>query len=360
MAAPPAETAEAAETAAAPAPPRGAPVEWLAVAGGQIDADSHGDVNLGVRRGAWTLQLRTDAPELTWAPSGERGRAWVTVRGHAFAAAMYISPWAGGAPDPDRALRASSVGGEAGWVGYGPGGLYAGGRASLDGVFFGAMPETAFDVPSPRAVATLDALIGLWRPGLSAWMRAGVDFTDDGAGGGRRAPHLAGELHWTPDLHVGSLALAPRVEAWAGLAGNQDDLLHARIGGVNPWVVPLAGAAWAEWWAEDYAAVRAGPTVGVGDPGARSLGVRVSPFVDLAAFGGGTGDQGHALGLGVGMRAWRGRLFADVTGGYAPGIARQAGVGRGSVWVAVGWDWGTAKGPTSAAAPGPMGTYWPG
>jgi len=359
MAAPPAQPAEAAETAPARAP--APPVEWLAVAGGQIDADSHGDMNLGLRRGAWTLQLRTDAPELTWAPSGESGRAWITARGHAFAAAMYISPWAEGAPDPARSLRASSVGGEAGWVGYGPGGMYAGGRAAIDGVFFGAMPETTIAVPSPRAVATIDALVGLWRPGLSTWMRAGVDFASPGTDGeGLRAPHLVGELHWTPDLHVGPLALAPRVEAWAGLAAGQDDLLHARIGGVNPWVVPVAGAAWAEWWAEDYAALRAGPTLGVGEPGARTLGLRVSPFVDLAAFGGGTGAKGRALGLGLGVRAWRGRLFADVTGGYAPFIERRADIGRSSVWFAVGWDWGTAKGPTSEAAPGPMGTYWPG
>ncbi len=119
-----------------------APIEWHAAAGAQIDADSHGDVNLGLRSGAWTFALRTDAPEITWAPKGERGRAWVTARGHAFAAAMYISPWTDGAPDPGRALRASSVGAEAGWVGYGPAGVYAGGRAALDGVFFGAQSGT--------------------------------------------------------------------------------------------------------------------------------------------------------------------------------------------------------------------------
>ncbi len=49
-----------------------------------------------------------------------------------------------------------------------------------------------------------------------------------------------------------------------------------------------------------------------------------------------------------------------MTGGYAPWIARREGVSRASLWVALGWDWGTAKGPTSEAAPGPMGVYWPG
>ncbi|MES2638030.1 MAG: hypothetical protein V4850_01050 [Myxococcota bacterium] len=336
-----------------------APLEWHASAGGQIDSDSHGDVNLGLRTGAWSFVLRTDAPEITWAPSDERGRAWVTARGHAFAAGLFISPWADGAPDPEQALRAASVGAEAGWVGYGPAGIYAGGRAAIDGVFFGEQPSTTVAVPDARAVVTMDAIAGLWRPGFSAWARAGVDFIAvDGRG--VRAPHLVGELHWLPALHVGTVALAPRVEAWAGVADAQDDLLHARIGGLNPWVVPLAGAAWAEWWAEDYAAVRIGPTVGVGEPGAGTLGVRVSPFVDLATFGGGTGDSGSAAGVGLGVRAWRGRLFADVTGGYAPWIERQTGISRASVWVSLGWDWGTKAGPTSEAAPGPMGTYWPG
>lgn len=334
------------------------PLEWHASAGGQIDADSHGDVNLGVRSGAWSFVLRTDAPEITWAPSNDRGRAWVTARGHAFAAGLFISPWADGAPDPDRALRAASVGAEAGWVGYGPHGIYAGGRAAIDGVFFGDHGG-AVAIPGPRAVATIDAIAGLWRPGFSAWARGGVDFTAPD-GEGVRSPHLVGELHWAPAQHVGTVALAPRVEAWAGVADEQDALLHARIGGLSPWVVPVAGAAWAEWWAEDYAAVRIGPTVGVGEAGARSLGFRVSPFADFATFGGGTGDTGSAAGFGVGVRAWRGRLFADVTGGYAPWITRQEGVSRASMWVSLGWDWGTAAGPTSETAPGPMGIYWPG
>ncbi|MFN7147768.1 MAG: hypothetical protein ACK4YP_28620, partial [Myxococcota bacterium] len=102
--------------------------------GGQIDADPHGDANVGVRAGDWTVALRTDAPEITWAPGGERGRSWVTARGHAFAAQMFLSPWTDGAPDPARAHFAASAGLEAGWVGYGPHGTYFGGRGALDGV----------------------------------------------------------------------------------------------------------------------------------------------------------------------------------------------------------------------------------
>lgn len=337
------------------------PIAWHAAAGGQIDADSHGDANVGLRAGDWTFALRTDAPEITWAPGGERGRSWVSARGHAFAALMFISPWTNGAPDPARAWSAASAGLEAGWVGYGPHGAYFGGRGALDGVFPYARPDGAGIVPAARAVGTLDAIVGWWRPEAHAWARAGVDLAsaDRAAGapaGGEmvRAPHLVVEALWMPDWRVDRLAVAPRVEVRAGVADGQDDLLRTRLGGLNPWVVPLAGAAWAEWWVEDYAAARLGGTVGVGETGPGALGVRVSPFADLATF-----DGEAAVGFGLGVRAWRGRFFVDATGGVAPWIERAPGVGRTSLWFSLGWDWGTRAGPTAETPPGPPGAAWP-
>lgn len=341
------------------------PVEWQAAIGGQIDGDSHGDANVALRTGTWTFALRTDAPEITWAPATDRGRGWVQARGHAFAAQMFISPWTAGAPDPTRALSAASAGLEAGWVGYGPAGTYLGGRASLDG-FFPYARDGGAPPGGARAVGTIDALLGWWTPALHAWARAGVDLaTRDGATAPRaddaiRAPHLHGELTWLPDTRLGTLALAPRVELRAGIAADQDALLYTRVGGLNPWVVPLAGAAWAEWWVEDYAAARLGGTVGVGEVGPGALGLRVSPFVDLAAFDNPFPGDDAALGLGLGVRAWRGHLFLDATGGYAPTLPRAAGYGRASVWLSLGWDWGTATGPSDTSPPGPPGVAWPG
>ena len=325
---------------------------WHLAVGGQIDADPHGDLNVGVRGGDWTFAFRTEAPELTWAPEGPKGRSWVTVRGHAFAAQMFISPWTNGAPDPERAYNAASAGLEAGWVGYGPGGTYFGGRGALDGFFPYGRPTGAAP-PDARAVGTVDAIVGWYTPAARGWARAGVDIATTDATA-LRAPHLVGAFAWMPDWSAGGVALAPRVELYAGIAENQDDLLRTRLGGLNPWVVPLAGAAWAEWWVEDYAAARLGGTVGAGEPGAKQVGVRVSPFVDLATF-----DGDAAAGFGLGVRAWRGRLFADLTGGVAPWITRQDNVGRTSVWFAVGWDWGTRAGPSDAGPPGPPGVDWP-
>lgn len=325
--------------------------EWTATAGGQIDDDSHGDVNLGIRHGPWAAVLRTDAPELTWSPSGEHGRAWVLVRGHFFAAQMYISPWRDGAPEPESATGAASAGVEAGAIRYLPGGLYAGGRLSGDGIW--ALTDTV--AWGGRSVGTADAILGLWRPGLTAWARGGLDAEAGDTGQGLvLSPHLSLQAHWTPEITVGGVALGPRVEGWAGVAERQDDLLRTRLGGLNPWVVPMAGAAWAEWWVEDYGVARLGGTIGYGEAGPGRVGLRVSPFVDLAAF-----DAEDAYGLGVSLRAWRGRLFLDATGGVAPQIERQPGFSAMSLWFAVGWDWGTANGPAGDTPPGPPATYWP-
>ena len=116
--------------------------------------------------------------------------------------------------------------------------------------------------------------------------------------------------------------------------------------------MPLAGAAWAEWWAEDYAVTRVGGTVG---PGTGTSGLRVSPFVNLAAF-----DGTRAAGFGVGARAWHDRWFIDATGGWAPWIERQPGISRVSVWFSLGLDWGSGTKPTSDRPPGPPNTSWPG
>ena len=329
------------------------PIEWQLSVGGQIDADPHGDVNLGLRRGALSAALRTDALSLRWDPSAEHGRAWVELRGHAFAAAMLISPWTDGAPDPERALSLATAGGEAGALRYGRAGLYGGAKVSADRLFFGEMAATAIAVPDDRWLAAGDLLGGLYRPELSAWLRVGADLETGEAP--RWSGHAAMEARWLPRWRAGAVALAPRVELWAGLGEGQDDLTRTRLGGLNPWVVPLAGAAWAERWVEDYAVLRLGPTVGLGEAGEGALGFRASPFVDLAAF-----DGAAEAGLGLGLRAWRGRAFLDLTPGFSPTIARAEGVGRTSVWFSLGLDWGAGHTPSGARPPGPPGVAWPG
>lgn len=295
-------------------------IEWRAAAGGQIDSDSHGAVDIGVRAGPWSAELLTDTLLLRYGPEFPDGRMWLAVRGEAAAAGLFITPWTDGAPDPSRALFASYAGAEWGAVRYlGP--LYAGVSSSTRLYVFGAQEDTTIPVPGPRLVGELQVQAGYWRPTLHLWGQAGVR-TADGI-----SPAASLEGAWRPDWIV-----RPRIEVRAGLADNADDTLRTRLGGLTPYAVPVAGAAWAEWWVEDYAAARVGAELHL-HPGKWT--VDLGPMADIATF-----DGAHAEGFGAGARVTRGRWFGEVVGGYAPWITRGPGVSRASVWFAFGADWG--------------------
>jgi hypothetical protein len=176
-------------------------------------------------------------------------------------------------------------------------------------------------VPEVLVVPELAVQGGWWRADAHVWGQLSL----------RRAtalsPAATVEASWRPTWVV-----APRVELRAGLAEDADRVLRTRLGGLNPYVVPVAGAAWGEWWVEDYAAARLGAELHL-RPGAWA--VDAGPLVDLARF-----DGDHAEGFGVGARVGRGRWYGEVVGGYAPWIARAEGFSRASVWFSLGADWG--------------------
>jgi len=99
------------------------------------------------------------------------------------------------------------------------------------------------------------------------------------------------------------------------------------VGGLNPYVVPVAGAAWAEWWVEDYVAVRAGGEV-------HTPTVDVLLFTDVAAFDGPQGG-GTAVGLGLAPTVQVGPVDVALAGGVVPWVERQDGVARWSSYVLV-------------------------
>lgn len=283
---------------------------WHADAGGEIAEEFHGIANAGVRRGPWSAELYTDTVELRWDPSGDRGRAWLALRGEGGAAGMFISPWTDGAPDPARAFAASYLGAEAGVVRYGPAGLYAGADLGWRAYRFDALKTTQIEVPEGTRVVSAEVLAGAWAPTLHVWLRAGADLA-----GAELAPRAALEAGWTPTGR-----LAPALTLRVGGAEGQGELVRTRLGGTNPYVVPLVGAAWAEFLVEDYAALRA-ELRGRWTAGAWSG--EAGPLLDVAAF-----DGRQEGGLGARVRVERGRAFAEVTAGVAPWLERQEGVSR--------------------------------
>ena len=97
----------------------------------------------------------------------------------------------------------------------------------------------------------------------------------------------------------------------AGVAEGTDDLTSTRLGGLNPYVVPLAGAFWGEFWVEDYAAARVGPRW-------QTERARLALLADLATF-----DGQQQAGVAVDTRLTFGdRAFVAAALGVAPGLER--------------------------------------
>ncbi len=296
--------------------------EWRISAGGQIDDDSHGAVDLGVRRGAFSAELLTETLELRWAPNLARGRVWTLLRGESPAAGLVISPWTDGAPDPGRALLGSTFRVEGGAILYGPKGLYGG--VSLSGTHWAFDPkssETIVEIPADRPVGATDFVGGWWSPSTQGWVIVGVNAQPETI-----SPHVSVTASVDPEWPV-----APLVSLHAGVAEHTDIVTATRLGGLVPYTVPVAGAAWAEWWVEDYAAIRAGPQVHAGSFG-------VGTVADIAWFDG-EWAEGFAA-----ITTWRKDGWtAEVHVGVAPWIPRQEGIGRDSVFVRVGRDWRVLK-----------------
>ncbi len=316
--------------------------EIHAWAGGQIDSDSHGDVTVGVRHGPLRADLYTDTLELAWEPQFQHGKAWIAARGCAFAAEMMISPWTDGAPDPGRAVPVAYVGLDAGAQRWGPHGLWGG--------VHGWAREYVVGVGTPghdeHPLARADIEGGVWTRPFQVSARAGVHLYA-GPYGSPVEPHLEGDAHWRPDWRVGPVA-----EGWGALAWGQGEFTLTRLGGLTPYEVPLAGAAWAEWWVQDYAAGRFGVSSGsVGmDAAVPHVLVRGTLAADLAAFS--TPYVGAPFGFPDGPRLSEGAVgfeasgkltykhfYTDVALGYAPWIPRQDGVSRVSGFLRVGLDW---------------------
>ncbi|RME23993.1 MAG: hypothetical protein D6798_12335 [Deltaproteobacteria bacterium] len=310
-------------------------LEWRAALGGQVDADPHGIADVGVRSGDLSAELLTDTIDLRFQPRGDHGRAWVAARLATFAAGLFISPWSDGAPDPSAALRSSYGGVEAGVLRYLPRGFYTGVQGSARYQVFAALSDTDVAVPPGRPVGDADLVLGWWTAEAQAWSRAGVDAWIEPGDGGRLAPHVHLQAAVNPAWPIG-----PLFELRAGAARHQDAVTRTRLGGLNPYVVPVAGAAWAEWWVEDYVATRIGLGGRIPVNGAE---LRLAGFSDAACADGIVSSRPAgpwAIGFGGQARLAKGRTHGELIVGHAPWIERQEGVGRTSLFLEIAVDWG--------------------
>lgn len=300
--------------------------EWRTEGGGEANADPHGILTVQIREGPMTFSLYTDTLDLRYAPEFEQGRAWFAARFQGGSAGLMMSPWTDGAKDPANALRAFYGGAEAGAIVYGPRGTWVGIQAMLRLHFFASMPKTTRYIPGSRFIATGDLLAGIYRPWIDAWVRAGFDLSEV------TSPHIQGQARFTIPAKGEAARWSPILEFRGGWAKNQDEVTLSRLGGLNPYVVPLAGAAWAEFWVQDYAATRVGPAFRF-DP------VTIAPVVDIVWFNGDEAPGRTEVGIGLISEIHISESqHLDVQFGYAPTVEREQAVAM-SGYVLYTTDW---------------------
>ena len=143
------------------------------------------------------------------------------------------------------------------------------------------------------------------------------------------------------------------VEGWGAYASGQGAFTRTRVGGLTPYVVPMAGAAWAEWWVQDYAVGRVGAaagSVGMATPAPRvrargQLAADVAAFSDPTVYVSTLGVEPtlHAVGFSASGKLTYKHFYTDLAVGYAPWIPRQEGYSRASAFFRVGVDWAPLK-----------------
>lgn len=310
----------ASQDASSPAPPKKPSSQWRFALGGEFSSDSHGIFDLGYRRGPWAIQLFTDTLELSYEAAAGRFSGWGKLRGEAGIAGLMPFPWLNGAPAPELGHYASYVGGELGGAMTLPHGLSLGAVGGAYQYAFNPTEQgTLGDWPSSSPYINADVVTAFSNRHLWARARGGLAYTVSGI-----SPHA--ELVISATRRVWG-KIDGLVLIHAGWAENTDRITRTRLGGLNPYSVPLAGAAWAEWWVEDYLASR----VGLNYSASRTS---FTGFMDGAAF-----DGQEALGLGFRVK----HIFfwgeAEATVGYAPYIVRQEGISRVTGYIMVARHW---------------------
>jgi len=292
--------------------------QWKAGAGAELSSTTHAVIDLALRRGPLSIALQTDTLDIRYSPEHESGRWWLGGRVATIAAELFLSPWERGAPAPEQALRASYAGLDAGYVHYLPHAWYAGTRISARLYDFGELPTTTVTVPEGTHRVTPELLIGRWTETLKLELLSGVEWVN-----GHAVPYGRGYIKGKP-----SWTLSPLVAVYAGYSNAMPELARTRVGGLNPYVVPLAGAAWAEWWAERYIVARTGLVWTL-----QNLDLKV--LYDLGSIDGDPVRSGCALGLTYRGQGWG----LETSAAYALNIPRQPHVSAWSGWVALTRDW---------------------
>ena len=126
------------------------------------------------------------------------------------------------------------------------------------------------------------------------------------------------------------------LEERAGIGFGEDDLSRVRIGGQNPYVIPIPGAPWAAWLTDAYVSARAALPIDLG------AGLELGPTLAAAWLRdpdrAGSETMGAVWGAGATAQWWRGPWQIDVRGGVSPTWTAARDALAWSAWVSAGWS----------------------
>lgn len=358
-----------------------APVEarWTVIGGGEVWPDApvggHGVALVAWEGEAWVgggrpwVEYNTDTLRVGLADVklGERLLMGVTLTGEYAISGLLIDHFAAGENLRERGFYASHLEFEA-WVKHlYPVGAWAELSVSGRRWFFAAGDETdpALVLPPEAWVLQPRVRLGLWRlrsldehggrrlfmrlDGWAMGVEGGVELRSTARAWGAIGPAFA-----VPDGRNDPAGVIPQARQWAllgvpvggwgrleveeraGIGFGEDDLSRVRVGGMNPYVVPIPGAPWAAWLSEAYVSGRVGLPVEVGG------GLEVGPTVGAAWLRdpdrAGRDGMGAVWGAGATAQGWWGPWQLDVRGGVSPTWSAASDALAWSAWVSAGWS----------------------
>lgn len=311
-----------------------------------------------------TLRLRLDGLRPT--PGLEAG---AQLAGEALYAGLLPDYYREGRRDPARGFWASYVEGS-GWLKQIQGQHVLELRIALRGWFFNRGDllgvETAPALELPPTTAALEPRLSYtyWRlggdidqrhrlfprvRGLALGLEVGLEARSDTRAWGARDPAVFDPPDPRNDplpvafvarqwLRAG-LPLAPRLRTQltqhALFGSGLDDLNRARVGGMNPYVVPLAGAPWAAFLAGRLLAAEWSLHVKV--HGEQEVGLLADvAWIDDADRTGRSGDGVHG-GLGLFADLRLGAYQIDVRAGWSPTLRAISSAGSFGLFLALGY-----------------------
>ncbi len=186
--------------------------------------------------------------------------------------------------------------------------------------------------------------------GVALGVEAGLDERSQAAPwGARDSSFVPGDPRNAPGRSIfmvrqwlrAGVALHPRVrlqlDEAAAWMWNEDDLVRLRVGGLNPYSVPLAGAPWAGYLAGKLAALDASLHVRVWRD--HEVGVVADGVVLDDPRRTGAGGAGVLAGVGAFVDARVGVWQLDLRGGWSPTVRPGTAAGSWGLFAAAGWAW---------------------